>query len=243
MTDVLRAEWLKLRSTRSPYFCLLSIVGVTILIAAAVGSLSRTQHTAPIPSQVLTGLLGYGTILLMVLGGMAVSSEYGTGTIRVTLTVQQGRLRTLAAKAILVAILAAIVAAALTPVALAVGATVSGYPVPSTGGVHRLYWGVPLVAALAAAGAVGVAFLVRRTAGVVAALIIWPLLVEGLVSLIPEVGDRVATFLPFANAHFFLGDRQGLPFSWSPTIALIIFAGVVSALLATAGWSLRRRDV
>ncbi|MGC4808925.1 ABC transporter permease [Micromonospora sp. DT228] len=243
MIQTLHAEWLKLRSTRSPYLCLLSVVAATVLIAAALGSLGRSQHTAPIPSQVLAGLLGYGLIILMVLGGMSVSNEYGNGTIRVSLAVQRGRTRILAAKAVLIAVLSAVVAAALTPVALVVGAAVSGYPIPSTGGVHRLYWGVPLIAALAGAGAVGLAFLIRRTAGLVAVVIIWPLLLEGLASLIPEFGDRIATFLPFANAHFFLGDRQGLPFTWSPTVALIIFTGVVAVLLGAAGWTLNRRDV
>jgi ABC-2 type transport system permease protein len=243
MIHALHAEWLKLRSTRSPYFCLLSVAGATVLIAAALGSLGRSQQTAPIPHQVLAGLLGYGLIILMVLAGMSVSNEYGNGTIRVSLVVQHGRTRILVAKVLLIAVISAVVAAVLAPLALAVGAVVSGYPIPSTGSVHRLYWGIPLIAALAGAGAVGLAFLIRRTAGVVAFVIIWPLLLEGLTSLIPKVGDRVATFLPFTNAHFFLGDPQGLSFTWSPTVALIIFAGVVAVVIAAAGWTLHRRDV
>ena len=57
-----------------------------------------------------------------------------------------------------------------------------------------------------------VGILVRQTAGAVAILLVWNMLVESLVGLIPKVGVNIQEWLPFMNANHFLqlgGDQRG----------------------------------
>jgi len=242
MTDTLRSEWLKLWSTRSPYACLLSVGAVTVAIAAAAGANAAAEGRPPAPDQVLAGLLGYGLIILMVMAALTVTSEYRTGTIRVTFTVIRGRTKVIAAKAVLMGVVSALTAAVLTPVAWFAAGAVAGRAMAMDAQAIRLAWGLPVVAAVAGVLAISVATLVRHSAGVVALVIIWPLLFEGLTTLIPRVGQNVATFLPFTNAHNFLGTPQGLPFAWSDSVSLVVFVAYAAVLASLAIWTLTTRD-
>ncbi|PRC50560.1 ABC transporter permease, partial [Mycobacterium sp. ITM-2017-0098] len=58
---------------------------------------------------------------------------------------------------------------------------------------------VALYAALAAVLGVGVAALLRHTAGAVTVLLLWPLLVEPLLANMPGRRWEVGPYLPFAN--------------------------------------------
>ena len=64
--------------------------------------------------------------------------------------------------------------------------------------------GVGLVYALAAVIAVAVGLLIRHSAGAVSLLLIYSLLVESLVALIPNVGDDIQKWMPFYVADKFL---------------------------------------
>lgn len=238
----LAAEWMKLRSTRSPYACLLSVAAVTLGLAAAVGVVFAESGEPPTRERILAGLLGYGLVIFMAMSGLGASGEYGTGTVGVTFVVLPGRARVVAAKAAVFAAVCAVTAAVLTPLALLVGSATAGSPVDWPGSV-RLLWGAPLVSAITAVIAVAVGFLLRRTAAVLTAVIIWPLLIEGLTTLVPRVGGRLATLMPFTNAHLFLGESQGLTFLWGPAAALLWFTGFGAALLALAMWTVNVRDV
>ena len=242
MRDTLRAEWIKLWSVRSPYACVAGVAVVTLALALAIGTSARAADEPLTASLALSGLLGFGLIILMAMAVINVSGEYGTGTIRVTFTVLRGKGTVLAAKAVLLAAVSGLTAAVLTPAALYAGFLAAGQRVPWDGSTVRLLWGVPLVAALSAVVAVAAGVLIRRTAGAVALVVIWPLLIEGLTTLIPEYGPKIVTYLPFTNAHMFLGDPQGLTFAWSPAAGLAVFAATVAAVTAVAGWVVRRRD-
>jgi ABC-2 type transport system permease protein len=241
MIDALKAEYWKVTSVRSPLACVASVVVVTLAVAAAVGANGGATGEPPDVGQVLTGLLGYGLIIMMAMSALSITSEYGTGTIRVTFSVLRSRPKVLLAKCLVMGIICALTAAVLTPVALFVGGAVAGQAV-SLGDAGRYLWGVPVVAALSAALAVGIGALIRRTAGAVAIVVIWPLLVEGLTTLVPKVGDRLATFMPFSNAYLFLGDSQGLPFAWPPLAGLLWFTAIAAAATGAAVWVTTARD-
>jgi ABC-2 type transport system permease protein len=108
------------------------------------------------------------------------------------------------------------------------------------------------VFALSAVIAVAVGILIRQSAGAIAILILWPLLVESLFTLIPKVGDDMAKWAPFANGSSFLnqGQEMGLAgefagggdYALSPWWALLYFAGWAAALLVLALLSASKRD-
>ncbi len=109
--------------------------------------------------------------------------------------------------------------------------------------------GMGLVYAITAVIAVAVGILIRQTAGAVAILLIYTLLVENLVVLIPKIGDTIRKWMPFTEANNFLVAgtqgvaRRGLtdmPLSaWG---SLAYFAGIAAVILTIALVTANRRD-
>ena len=110
MTAVLHAEWIKLRSLRSTYLTLAAAVvlgaGLGFLDTSSVAhhwaTMSAADRAAFDPvGDSFTGLV-FAQLAFGVLGVLTISSEYGTGMIRTTLTAVPRRGRLLAAKALVV---------------------------------------------------------------------------------------------------------------------------------------------
>ncbi len=111
--------------------------------------------------------------------------------------------------------------------------------------VWRTTFGVALYAALAAVLGVGVAALVRHTAGAVTVLLLWPLVVEPLLGNLPGRGAQIGPYLPFANVFRFLDVQWLFPtyaVRWSELVSLGYFAGVVFAALIVGVLVVNRRD-
>jgi hypothetical protein len=129
----LASEWTKIRSVRSTMWTLgvmlLLVVGVGLLTALAM---STSEYvTEPILSGGLFGLL-FGQIAVITLGVLVVTSEYGTGMIRTTMTACPQRGRVLLAKSVvffLVAFVPTTLACSL--VAVVNWALLKDKPVPS----------------------------------------------------------------------------------------------------------------
>jgi ABC-2 type transport system permease protein len=96
----LHAEWTKLRTVAGPGWLLLA----AIILTAAVGALAANAVTCPAggcqvdPAKVsLTGIY-FGQTIVAILATAAISGEYSTGMIRLTLTATPRRWLVLAAK-------------------------------------------------------------------------------------------------------------------------------------------------
>ncbi|MEW1635615.1 ABC transporter permease [Streptomyces sp. NPDC093801] len=95
----LASEWTKLTSVRSTLWTLGSLVALVVGVGmlAVVQTASRDYESLPYPAPALFGLM-VGQLAVIVLGVLTISSEYGTGLIRTTLTAAPDRLRVLTAK-------------------------------------------------------------------------------------------------------------------------------------------------
>jgi ABC-2 type transport system permease protein len=104
----LHAEWTKLRTVSGPAWLLLGVVVLTIAVsAAAVGATHCPQGmTCPVDTTKLS-LTGVqvGQAVVAILAVLAISNEYSSGMIRITLAAMPKRQAVLAAKAILLAAL------------------------------------------------------------------------------------------------------------------------------------------
>ncbi|MEU1817533.1 ABC transporter permease [Streptomyces roseifaciens] len=103
LMDAVAAEWTKIRSVRSTIWTLSImvgiIVGIGLLIAAAVNAAGSTMNgTNALAAGFFSVMLGM--ICVLTLGVLTISSEYGTGMIRTTLTACPDRARVLTAKAV-----------------------------------------------------------------------------------------------------------------------------------------------
>ena len=100
-----RMEWIKLRSLRSTWLILAIAVAASAGIALATGS--STTSGGMFVGNTLAGML-IGVLLIGVVGVLAMTSEYTSGTIRATFAAAPRRLRVLAAKAAVVGAVALI---------------------------------------------------------------------------------------------------------------------------------------
>jgi ABC-2 type transport system permease protein len=222
---LLAVERMKLFSTRSPWWCMFLAlalpIGFTALIAAVSDgmSLSTTQF-------------GYqfGLMVTLVLAALAITTEYRFGTIRATFQAVPNRTAVLLAKTAVVAVLALIIGeiGAFGSWAISTVLQPSSDLAITTAEQWREIAGVGPVFAFSAILAVGVGMLVRQTAGAVTILLLWSLMVESLIALVPEVGQDVQQWMPFVMADHFLkgGGNMAIDMPLGPWGALAYFAAV-----------------
>jgi ABC-2 type transport system permease protein len=104
----LRSEFTKIRSVRSTYWTLLTLVVVTVGIGTltCLGAVSRGADHGPNFDPAFRSLVGLylGQLIIAVLGALTITSEYATGMIRTSLAVQPRRGTLFAAKAVVFAV-------------------------------------------------------------------------------------------------------------------------------------------
>ncbi|GEL23536.1 ABC transporter permease [Pseudonocardia sulfidoxydans NBRC 16205] len=244
------AERIKLMSTRSPWWT--SAVAVVIVIGlTAVVVATWSPADGSVPFAVSGYFATFGMVVVMVMATVSVTSEYRFGTIRTTFQAVPNRTAALLAKAAVVVPVAGVVGLLAGFGSWGVAWLISPTSMSlSTGAEWRVVAGIALVWAVGAVIALAVGVLVRQTAGAVTLLLVWVLLVENLIGLIPRVGADIQSWLPFVNATNFLtgggGDAGAVPsmstMHFGPWGSLAWFAGVAVVLMAIALAVANRRD-
>jgi hypothetical protein len=245
------SEWTKIRSVRSTVWTLgvmfAVVVGVGFLITSAMSGSDLTGM--PMLSPGLFGLM-LGQICVVTLGVLVISSEYGTGMIRPTMTACPQRSRVLMAKSAVFFLLAFVTTtAACSITALVNSAMLSGRTADATSGQWLAATvGAGLFVALLGLLSLAVGALLRHAAGAITAMlgvILLPLVVSMAMvtpSLEP-VREKLVEYSPLNG----LSSLYRLPMSqdmhatgWS---LLGMLAGVTLVALAAAVALLRKRDV
>jgi ABC-2 type transport system permease protein len=256
MTHALRAEWTKLRTVNATAWLLLAAIVLTVALSAGVAHAVSYSAGAPkdITKLSLTGVY-IGQALVAMLGVQALSGEYSTGMIRITLIAVPRRPVVLVAKAAVitgvvlaagaVAMLGSVLAGRLilpadgftaahgyAPVSLGHGATLRA----TVGSV--LYLGLIALLSLGvaaavreAAVAVGLVLGLLYVFPVIAALIGDPHLQRHLEQIAPmSAGLAIQSTINLAN----------LPIA--PWAGLGVLAAWAAAALLAGGLSLKLRD-
>jgi ABC-2 type transport system permease protein len=273
------AEWTKLWSVRSTMWTLVAtVVAVVGLCALGTGTVSASDIIEDPTRRSLIGIF-LGQLIFGVLGVLVMSAEYGTGTIRATLSAVPRRPVVLAAKILVFGAVAVVVSEILSFSAFAVGqAILSGkHAVGSSAAVtqraHQLGLAVPhniqaalssgsaslgqagVLRAVVGAGlylavlgllALGLATIIRHTAGAISAFVGLVLVLPLIVQALPvSIGNAVARYLP-ANIGLVMFSTRGLPdrigpaFSpWTGFALLVLYTVVI---LGIGCWVLVRRD-
>lgn len=253
---VLAAERIKFTSVKSPWWCSAIVVvfglGFGALLAWAGRLALDPEAPQGIPPTtaydvVGTGVGGLGIMVLMILAALTVTSEYRFGLIRTTFQAVTNRASVLGAKALIVGVYGAVLSFVLGIAALFIGRAIAGDEAGAllsfdVDGTWRVIYGTAILAFLQIVLAVGVGALVRQSAGAIAILLLWPLLIESLVGIIPNVGSKIQPFLPFANATHYLGSSGGIDFHWGPIGSLVYFIAFVAVVFGAAVLVVNRRD-
>jgi len=100
----LRAEWTKLRTLAGTWWLLLAVIALTVAVGGAVSAAVTCQVAGCGEDQAKLALSGVNLsqAVVAILAVLAVSGEYSTGMIRVTLAAMPRRTTVLAAKAVVV---------------------------------------------------------------------------------------------------------------------------------------------
>jgi hypothetical protein len=257
VTSVLKSEWIKLRTVRSTVWTLVAMAVITIGVAVLAtmtisghwSTMSVGQRIRFDPTRIsLTGLL-FSQLVIGVLGVLVMSAEYGTGTIRSTLAAVPNRPMVLATKAAVLGGLALVIGEVLSFVAFLIGQSLLRSPAPhatlSQPGVLRAVVGGGLMIAVLGLLALGLATIVRHTAGAITAyvgtLLVLPILVAALPS---SIGNPIAKFLPLhiSNAMTSVGRVGGGGPALSPWVGFAMVCAYAAGALIIGGVMMARRD-
>lgn len=247
MIEVVRAELLKVRTTRGWYVYLaLLVLLVGLGVAGDVGTADDPGRSTVEYQQNLVEGAGFALLLALILAITVATTEFRHGTITPTLLVTPRRERVVIAKAIAMVI----VSAAFVLIALAVLAIVASIWLQAVGAENHLTDSEVLKAAakLLLAGpiwalvGVAVGVLVQNQVGALVGALIWIFLGETIVLALLELLDvgGIGDYLPFQALDAADGTNTDLLPYWTAVGVSLAWAVVLGA----AGTErLRRRDI
>src|ERR1700733_12389919 len=246
LQSVVRMEWRKLRSVRSTWWTLAVFAAGMVGLAILVG-LKTPAHPDPSYDPAENGFAGLaiGQLALGTLGVLALSTEFTSGSIRATFAAVPRRGRVLAAKAAVITAVTLGAGEVLAFLSFAVGqAAVPHADVHAAlgqPGVLRAVLMAGAYPALIALIGLGLAALIRHTAGAISAVV-------GVVFVLPLIllplGEHSAVmkFLPEIIAENSLTAVKPVADSLSAGAGLGMLCLYAAVALAAGGWALARRD-
>jgi ABC-type transport system involved in multi-copper enzyme maturation permease subunit len=243
MSALLKAELLKLRTTRT----FAALIGSALALSLALLVLSGLLTDYNVAEDVRLLFAGDFTgIFILLLGAMGMSGEWRHRTITSAVLAAPDRLRLLAAKTLSYAVAGVVVSFLITGMLMLIGTIILSSRDQLTLGSTDLIdvmWRNLVVAAYLGAVGVLVGTIVRSQVGAIIGLIVWFLIVESaLFGLAPDV----AKFAPLNGApggiidvSFDDGDTTLL----APGIAALVMLGWVTAMFAAGAALIRGRDL
>jgi len=229
MIAQIRAELLKIRSTRTTVGLILGMVVLILLFTLLTGLLTHPSGLASKEDQrQLLSLSSLAGVFSALAGVLLVTSEYRYGTIRPTFLFNPARSHVLTAK---------VVVGALAGLAFGILGEAIGYAILDGRGITIVLTssdvllltlgGLAGVALWGAIG-VGVGAIIHNQVGAVITLLAWGLVVDNLLfGLVPSVGrfvpTRAADALMGLNVHHLLSPGAGAAalIAWTAVLAVI----------------------
>lgn len=240
---VLRSEWIKLTTIRSNAV----ILGLT----AIGGGVGAWATAVLVTDEVLTvaQVFIYSTVLTAVVaavvGILLLSSEAQHGTLASALTARPGRVVLAAGKTIVAAAFGAVLGAVGMAAGFA-GAVLGGLELGDTSGMAATVAWALLYTSMSAVLGLGVGMVVRHSAGAIAGLLVWWMVVETMVLLF--LPAELARFLPFEAGYRLLDMESDLDTPEMLAVVLtrpqyaLVFAGYTAVALTVGTALLSRRD-
>jgi ABC-2 type transport system permease protein len=242
---LLAVERIKLFSTRSPLWCIL----IALVLTLGFSGLVSANQPSEVPLTVAGSQAGaiFGLIVIMVMAALSVTTEYRFSTIRASFQAVPSRVPLLLAKAGVVGLVAGVVGEVIGFASWFIAHTIrpSAQLALGSADAWRDVAGIGLIYAIAAIIAIAVGILIRQSAGAITLLLVYSLLVENLIALVPHFGPDIQKWMPFMQASNFApvtmgGDHPNMPLSpWGSLIYFAAFAAVLFGISLTVA---KRRD-
>jgi ABC-2 type transport system permease protein len=233
MTAQIKAELLKLRSTRTAIALILAMITLILLITLLTGLLSHPSGLMGKENQrTLLSISSFAGVFAALAGVLLVTSEYRFGTIRPTILFNPVRWHVLTAKVVAGALAGVAFGVAGEAINWAVGyAVLQGRGITivlNSGDILLLTLGGLAGTALWGAIGAGLAAIIHNQVGAIIALLAWGLAVDNLLfGLAPSVGrftpTRASDALMGLREHHLLAPGAG-------AIILLAWASALAAL-------------
>jgi ABC-2 type transport system permease protein len=244
MKAELRAEFLKLRTTKTTLGLLAAMLGLVLLSVILHGLGLSATDVAGRSTQLrvlVEGGESVGAVFAGLLGAMSLTGEVRHGTIRPTFLTTPQRGRVVAAKAVTNMLAGLVFGLIATGVAAGVGTAVlsgRGVTIQLDGGDYAL-----LLTGGAAAGALwaviglGLGALIRNQVAAIVSVFVWLLIVENL--LVDSV-PSVSRFMPGALGQAITGQRTGT--LHTPALGALLLVLYAAAAVGVGSLATTRRD-
>ncbi len=251
---VLRSEWTKFWSVRSPRWTLLVAVVLTVGLGALFSAVRSSNFASMSPHELATfnptatSLSGVALaeLAIGVLGVLVITGEYATGMIRSSLTVVPKRTPVLWNKIGIAAVVSFALMLVASFAAFFLGQVLlSGHHLNTTlgaPGVLRSVIGAALSVGVVAVIGVGLGGLLRNTAAAISSFVAAFFVIPPLLSLLPgSLSTDITPYAPNnAAAALFRGDTGSTLLS--PWAGFAVLCGYAAAAVAAAAWRLRKTD-
>jgi len=256
-TDLMRSEWTKLKSLRSTWWSLATMVLLSVGFSITACAVYSHDYPTLDPStqaefrQDTIGLIlqpgvEFAALAVCVLGVMLMTSEYSTGMIRATTLAAPKRTSALLAKAAtfggLIFVLSELVA---IPSFLIGSALTSAHAHTSITDPTTIRAILAFGLYMAAMGliALSIGTLVRHTAAGISIVLALQFVLPGVLSLIPgSVGQHISNALP-SGASVIVSSGHNATDIYSPAQGLLILVAWTVVLGGAALATIKRRDV
>lgn len=247
MTNLIAAEFLKLRTTRT--FWVLTLLALAFAVLTTVVQLATDTIASENDARSLLSNIGVGGLLMLLLGVISSAGEYRHGTITSTFLVAPDRRRVVLAKSLAAGIAGLVVAIASTLVVLAITLPwlsadgdslgklgVSGSELAGIVGAACAY------VAISAMLGVGIGALLTNQVAAIAVVPAILIVVDPILSLLI---DGYETF-SLGGIWDALGSQSSQDAGFdllAPGIAALVYLGYVAAITAVTAAVAQRRDV
>lgn len=247
---VVRSEWIKLWSVRSTWWTMIALVflgaGLTTLVCWGNADWLASDGADESPGSFITWGMMIAPVCAVIVGVLAVTSEYSTGMIRTTLAATPSRGKVLAAKSLVVGGVM-FVAGTATALLGYVGGNPflenEGIGLSMQGDVARAMYGSGLFMAGVALFSMAFGFIVRHTAAAISIVLALLFVVGNMVMLIPgEIGEWITKVMPGNAGGEIATPVSFMPDMFDPWPGFGVFTLETAALMGFAWFLLRKRD-
>jgi ABC-2 type transport system permease protein len=243
MTTLLRAELLKLRTTRT-FVTLVGVTAALSLLVVGLTAILADEFTEADVRELFT--FDFSSLFILILGVVGMAGEWRHRTITSSILAAPDRVRLLAAKLLAYAAAGTVLSLVVTVALMALGTLIlstRGEPTLGLSDLADVLWRNLVVAALLGAFGVCIGGLLRNQIVAIVGILIFAFALEpALLALAPDVGVYGPT-VGAPNGIIGINPIDDTEPLLDPGIALIVMIGWVGLGFAATAALLQRRDL
>ena len=244
MKALLRAELIKLRTTRTFVVLTAAALAISLLVVVLTTTLQDEWTKDDARDLFATDFTG---LFILLLGVMGMAGEWRHRTITSTVLAAPRRLRLLGAKTISYAVAGIAISLIVTVAIMAIGTLILSardLPTAGLGDLADVLWRNLVVAAYLGAFGVCIGGLIRNQIVAIVGLLLMTFAIEpaliGLASEVGKFGPTVGAPNGFIGLEDVFGEGEE---QLTPAVALLVMIGWVGLAFAAAAARLERRDL